>query len=665
MMTKSAKISCKPAYRTVISPADRLSYCSWCRPHIVCSDAVYFSPGAQIGVTQGNLPDEIFIGTLLAVASFPKYDLMENIFTSRPDDFKKYGVFTCRFYVEGDWVEVITDTNIPCLCDDGSNIYTPVYTRSMNREEMWISLAEKAYAKAVGSYEAIPRVRLNEAVMHLTGGSVQQSYLQDKSCYSDHHALWTDLKNAIDVGTMILSIPTPEYIEDFKEGSQNIMNQMEKLATIADSVVSEHAFHANRIYSVITYCEVEDQRLLLVHNAWSNTIESWFGNWSNKSSLWSSYPHILKRAQKSAESLWSLDKPNGYFWISCLDFQKYFNDTHFCKLFPTSSYKFYCIKEEWKEKQAGGPLTTVRDKAAALKDALESKRIAANKASIVTVIDGDSSWFNNPQIRISCDKPTKVYISCVPLSADKDGTGLSVGIDVVSTKKALGGISTDQYYIWDSVLSNVIASDKVDGTGRVKGQESSIWGLAIDTTHNYHIIPHTMKRGQDGYYLLRIFASESLAVEQIPSTYFTSLHSDWHRSHDMDTTGGPLKVSHDNVHKENSKWCQNPQFHLELQDLFSKDDLKLKIVVRRTDKVQASNTVHRGIGNTGVNGDKLHESFIGMVVCRSDCLQENVLKNKLKKQPRVSAVGEVSWCLSDIATCTSIELKIICLDYST
>lgn len=55
---------------------------------------------------QGTLPDEVFLGTLMALCAYPKLDLVDNIFASRPSDFKRYGVYTCRFYVEGQWEEV-------------------------------------------------------------------------------------------------------------------------------------------------------------------------------------------------------------------------------------------------------------------------------------------------------------------------------------------------------------------------------------------------------------------------------------------------------------------------------------------------------------------------------------------------------------------------------
>lgn len=35
---------------------------------------------------------------------------------------------------------------------------------------------------------------------------------------------------------------------------------------------------------------------------------------------------------------------------------------------------------------------------------------------------------------------------------------------------------------------------------------------------------------------------------------------------------------------ENTKWCQNPQYHLEILDHYSREDVFLKVVLRRTDK---------------------------------------------------------------------------------
>eukprot|EP01035_Chromulina_nebulosa_P020461 gene20461-26549_t len=635
---------------------------TWCRPQGISDYPVYFNTTNRIAVIQGNLPDEVFIGALMAVCTYPKYDLMENIFSSRPDDFKRHGIFTCRFYVEGDWVEVITDTNIPCLKDDLTNLYTPVYSRSIDIDEMWICLVEKAYAKAVGSYEAIPRVRIQEALMHMTGGSVQQIHINDDPLFKTGNKLWEMLKEHLDSFVMILTSPTPLNLDDSPSAQESNYLSYEDLQNLTEENITHlkqpNQFQLNHFYSVILAREYAKVKLILLHNPWSKGIDCWFGNYSNiNKKFWLDNENLLDKIKGDSTIPWSLDEPNGYFWMEYTDFQIYFNNTFLCKLFPTNFYKFYCIKGEWREKQAGGQLIPIRDKNSAITAYNDSKKFAFDNASAVTIVDGDSSWFNNPQIRIYCNKATKLFVSTLPLSGDKDGGGLALGVDVIEVNKAVDGSRVNQLHIWDGTLANIIASDKVDSSGRAKGQEASIWSLDISAHHYYNIIPHTMKRGQEGFYLLRVFALDSIVVEQMPSLYINTLHGDWHRSHDTDTTGGPLRLTYENgKQRENSKWCQNPQFHLELQDLYSPEEVKIKVVVRRTDKAALVN--HRtNQPNTTVSGTtpgpsgataganaietKSTETMVGLTISLAKSLEDNVAKNKKKKQPRLTAVGEL------------------------
>ena len=215
----------------------------WCRPHEICTIPEYFFPSTSfhsICCRQGTLPvshcifnitsklifdikyqiiillkDEVFLGTLMAICVFPGRELIENIFGSRQDDFKKFGVYTCRFYVEGEWVEVVTDTSIPCIRDEFSNKCTPIYGSSANPNEVWIALAEKAYAKAVGSYEAIQKVRIHEALLHLTGGSVQQLFLRDDSGTKEASGnTWKILNKHLRLDTMIVLLPDEKLIQE-------------------------------------------------------------------------------------------------------------------------------------------------------------------------------------------------------------------------------------------------------------------------------------------------------------------------------------------------------------------------------------------------------------------------------------------------------------------
>ena len=166
----------------------------------------------------GRLPDNVFIGVLMAIAVYPGSDLVENLFASRPQDFLAHGVYTCRFYVEGEWVEVITDTKIPCIRDQLSGAYLPVYSRSVHESEVWIQFAEKAYAKAVGNYESIQKTKIPEALLQLTGGSVQQVYLTNEHG-EDLKDAWSILLGHINNDTMVLAIPSQEADEGTDIGS--------------------------------------------------------------------------------------------------------------------------------------------------------------------------------------------------------------------------------------------------------------------------------------------------------------------------------------------------------------------------------------------------------------------------------------------------------------
>ena len=73
-------------------------YLVWCRPGQMYSEPDYFCSEPTLvpyGVQQGTLPDEVFLGVLMAIAAYPtdRTDLMANVFASRPEDFAKYGVY--------------------------------------------------------------------------------------------------------------------------------------------------------------------------------------------------------------------------------------------------------------------------------------------------------------------------------------------------------------------------------------------------------------------------------------------------------------------------------------------------------------------------------------------------------------------------------------------
>lgn len=459
-----------------------------------------------MGVNQGSLPDEVFLGILMAISVYSKYDLIENIFASRPEDFKKYGIYTCRFYVNGEWVEVITDTLIPCQRDNYTGDMKPVYGHSIHRNEMWISLVEKAFAKALGSYEAIHTIKVQKALLHLTGGSVQQYNLRDEVARADavnDHQAWVDFKARVAKDGILLLLP------DDKRQDLSYDNTDQQLLESAGAggdggkaaMLKEDFFVPNHLYSVVMVRDVGGYELVLMHNPWNHEGYTWTGEWSDGSNDWDLYPELQVELEKDPAVPWRRRQPNGYFWISFRSLVKYFNRLYHCLIFPNDRYNFYCVRGECRGRHAGGPLATVRDKDVVLKEAHQSRVTSLQKATAATVIDGDPSWFNNPQYRLYSKANATVYVSIIPLGNGEEGDAEQAQMSVTMVASPMHSASSLHVpvHVWEMSQFDVVGTDKFEhGPILSRGQESSIWGVEIDSHHYYHIVPNTMRRGKEG-----------------------------------------------------------------------------------------------------------------------------------------------------------------------
>lgn len=338
----------------------------------------------------GTLPDHTFLGTLMAICAYSKYDLIENIFASRPEDFLKYGIYTCRFYVDGEWVEVITDTNIPCTKNMVTGRYSPAYGTSDNVNETWVAFVEKAFAKAMGSYEEIPNIKVQKALLHLTGGSVQAVNMKDETLrydtVSDHEA-WIVFKKKLENDSIVLMQPQEKKTVD-AENPDEFGNTAaaEAVGNVSARGPGDEFFVPEMIYSVVLCRDVGGHELVLMHNPWKIEGYEWTGEWSDSSNDWDLYPELLTELERDPLVPWTRRRPNGYFFISFRNLVKYFNRTYYCKLFPSEKFNFYCARGECRGRHAGGPLVPLRDKNTVLHEAAHSRSKASAKVHFVCII---------------------------------------------------------------------------------------------------------------------------------------------------------------------------------------------------------------------------------------------------------------------------------------
>jgi hypothetical protein len=303
-----------------------------------------------------------------------------------------------------------------------------------------------------------------------------------------------------------------------------------------------------------------------------------------------------------------------------------------------------------------------------------------NKNQCAVAVDGDASFFNNPQFRVSTtSKTAKIFISLVPLSIDAVEGAPMNSITITSTPKGPGA----PLRVWDVGTCDIIANDvPTEGIGRVRGQEVSVWNLEINNKNFYHIIPHTMRKGQEGSFIVRLYSSEPLVVEKMNKVVNQLLQGEWRRIGDLDTTGGPptslvsstggpggpggldkvpgspgspggvgaamsltqnstsVEMSPEKPMRgevtvksvENTKWCQNPQYHLEILDHYSREEVFLKVVLRRTDKASEEKKRNTIIGQPDMT--------LGLAITKADALEDLEVQKSVKKGPRQNAMGQ-------------------------
>nr|AAT77811.1 calpain B [Gecarcinus lateralis] len=278
----------------------------WKRPHEITDEPQLFIDGAtRFDVKQGELGD---CWLLAAVANLTlNRRLFYQIVPSDQGFGDNYaGIFHFRFWQYGRWVDVVVDDRLPTFYG------RLVFMHSEEKNEFWSALAEKAYAKLHGSYEALKGGTTCEAMEDFTGG-VSEIYDLTKAPPN----LFNIMLKAYQRGSLMgCSIdPDPNVVE----------------ARCDNGLIRGHAYSITRI----KYCDIETPRvsgkipLVRIRNPWGNEAE-WVGSWSDKSPEWQFIPPEEK------EEMGLTFEHDGEFWMSFKDFLTNFTMLEMTNLNPDS-----------------------------------------------------------------------------------------------------------------------------------------------------------------------------------------------------------------------------------------------------------------------------------------------------------------------------------------
>ena len=276
-----------------------------------------FSDKIEMGdVQQGTLGDCYFLSSVANLCKFP--NMVKQMFrqSAKNDD----GFYEISLFIDGKRQIIIIDDYLPAFKKNKK----PCYAQS-NKNEIWVMLLEKAWAKVNGGYANIISGLPCEALEFLTGtGSL---------IYDFDNIEQEDIEEY-----------KREIIKNVQLADQN--NCLISCSTSANSSIQKVGLVEGHAYSLVSFYKIETSQnksvyLFRIRNPWSKG--EWTGDWSDKSKLWDS----------KAKSQVSFDnKDDGIFFMNDSDFFKYFTHVEICYMIFDSKSIFYQIEGEENIKNA-------------------------------------------------------------------------------------------------------------------------------------------------------------------------------------------------------------------------------------------------------------------------------------------------------------------------
>ncbi|XP_078428400.1 calpain-type cysteine protease family [Wolffia australiana] len=438
------------------NPPSKLQVVShWMRPTDMvkesCKDAnpcLFSGPVNSSDVCQGRLGDCWFLSAVAVLTESSR--ISEIIITP---EFNAEGVYTVRFCIQGEWVPVIVDDWIPCETPS-----KPAFATSRKRDELWVSILEKAYAKLHGSYEALEGGLVQDALVDLTGGAGEEIDLRSGEAQIDLASgrLWSQLLRFKQEG-FLLGAGSPS-------GSD--------VHVSSSGIVQGHA------YSLLQIREVDGHKLIQIRNPWANEVE-WNGPWSDSSDEWTDrIKHKLKYVPQSKE---------GIFWMSWQDFQVHFRSIYICRLYPPEMC--YSVRGQWRGYSAGG-------------------------------CQDYNSWHQNPQYRLKvvngpdASSPIHVFITLTQ--------GVSFSRRAAGFRNFQSSHDSELFYIGMRILKtngcrayNIYMHDTVGGSDYVNSREISYEVVLEPHRKGYTIVPSTLHPCEEAPFVLSVFTKAAITLEAL------------------------------------------------------------------------------------------------------------------------------------------------------
>ena len=274
----------------------------WKRASQIAKLPKFFVEGAtRFDINQGYIGDCWFLAALANLTI--NKTLFYKVVPQNQSFSKSYaGIFHFQFWQYGKWIDVVVDDYLPVVTRDYRNSNGSVtekgclaYLASKSKDEFWVGLLEKAYAKLHGSYESLDGGIASDALVDFTGGC----------------SVRYNLKDDLPLEDVLRMIKKTFKLYSFASSSINL--NLEEEAEMDVGLVKGHAYSITGllqdVHLMLSQKELGETTLIRLRNPWGN--KEWNGDWSDESAKWKSIPESDKKR------IGLVSEDDGEFWMNC------------------------------------------------------------------------------------------------------------------------------------------------------------------------------------------------------------------------------------------------------------------------------------------------------------------------------------------------------------
>uniref|UniRef100_A0A8B9HH52 Calpain catalytic domain-containing protein n=1 Tax=Astyanax mexicanus TaxID=7994 RepID=A0A8B9HH52_ASTMX len=314
--------------KLALSPKQTAIFSRWVRPDDISNNPIMIFTVSSFSIKQTVVSDCSFVASLAISAAYERR-FNKKLITSviypqnrrGEPEYNPCGKYMVKLHINGVPRKVIIDDFLPV--DRNGEL---LCSYSSNRNELWVSLIEKAYMKVMGGYD-FPGSNSNIDLHALTGWIPERIAMHSDNQSFSKDDTFRMLYQRFHRGDVLITTATGVMTEE--EGEKW-------------GLVPTHA------YAVLDIREYKGKRFLQLKNPWSHL--RWKGRYSERDEKnWT--PDLLKYLNFDPKTAQKFD--NGVFWIIWEDLCQYY-DVIYLSWNPSLFKESSCIHSSWDGKQ--GPV---------------------------------------------------------------------------------------------------------------------------------------------------------------------------------------------------------------------------------------------------------------------------------------------------------------------